>query len=269
LNKEFKPDSTLNAQVNKEFVPDNFVPLDTPVFVKATGTPKEKHLSQVLREQMRGKGKRFWAGDNVSDFVKEEDIPKLIDEATEAFEQVLDTLLIDRENDPNSKGTARRLAKMYFNEIMAGRYEQAPDATAFPNDSQDRYEGMLVVRSELRSMCSHHHQPVSGVAYIGIIAAQKLIGLSKYTRIAQWCARRGTLQEELCNDIAREISKATDSENVAVYIQATHGCCENRGIMAHSSLTQTTVLKGSFNTDPATKKEFFDNIKLQQEFAPR
>jgi GTP cyclohydrolase I len=128
---------------------------------------------------------------------------------------------------------------------------------------------MLVVRSELRSMCSHHHQPVVGVAYIGIIAAEKLIGLSKYTRIAQWCARRGTLQEELCNDIAREIMKATDSKNVGVYIQATHGCCENRGIMAHSSLTQTTVLKGSFQTDPGTKKEFMDNIKLQQDFAPR
>jgi GTP cyclohydrolase I len=158
---------------------------------------------------------------------------------------------------------------MYFNEIMAGRYEQAPDATAFPNDSADRYEGMLVVRSELRSMCSHHHQPVSGVAYIGIIAAEKLIGLSKYTRIAQWCARRGTLQEELCNDIAREIEKATGAKNLGVYIQATHGCCENRGIMAHSSLTQTTVLKGSFKEDPGAKKEFFDNIKLQQEFAPR
>jgi GTP cyclohydrolase I len=152
---------------------------------------------------------------------------------------------------------------------MAGRYDPAPDATAFPNDSADRYEGMLVVRSELRSMCSHHHQPVVGVAYIGIIAANKLIGLSKYTRIAQWCARRGTLQEELCNDIAREIMKATDSKDVGVYIQATHGCCENRGIMAHSSLTQTTVLKGAFNEDMGTKKEFMDNIKLQQDFATR
>ena len=229
----------------------------------------EENLSQALRNRMRLDGKRFWAGDNVSEYLIGPDKEDLIDEATEAFETVLDALLIDRENDPNSKGTARRLAKMYFNEIMAGRYEPTPDATAFPNDSADRYEGMLVVRSELRSMCSHHHQPVSGVAYIGIIAANKLIGLSKYTRIAQWCARRGTLQEELCNDIAREISKATDSENVAVYVQATHGCCENRGIMAHSSLTQTTVLKGSFKDDPHTKKEFFDNIKLQQEFAPR
>jgi GTP cyclohydrolase I len=192
-----------------------------------------------------------------------------LDEATAAFETVLDTLLIDRETDPNSRGTARRLAKMYFNEIMAGRYEPAPDCTAFPNDGENRYEGMLVVRSELRSMCSHHHQPVVGVAYIGILAAEKLIGLSKYTRIAQWCARRGTLQEELCNDIAREIMRATDSHDVGVYIQATHGCCENRGIMAHSSLTQTTVLKGAFLTDPGVKKEFTDNIKLQQDFAPR
>jgi len=232
-------------------------------------TDNSKNLSQVIRDKMKSDNKRFWAGDNISEYVNEDIKDMLILEASEAFEQVLDSLLIDRENDPNSKGTAKRLAKMYYNEIMAGRYDTAPDATAFPNDSADRYEGMLVVRSELRSMCSHHHQPVAGVAYIGIIAANKLIGLSKYTRIAQWCARRGTLQEELCNDIAREISKATDSENVGVYIQAVHGCCENRGIMAHSSLTQTTVLKGAFTTDPATKKEFFDNIKLQQDFAPR
>jgi GTP cyclohydrolase I len=228
------------------------------------GYQEEKYLGNYLRAKMKRDGKRFWAGDNISDYVENDHIKaQLIDEATEAFETVLDRLLIDRENDPNSRGTARRLAKMYFNEIMAGRYEPAPDATAFPNDSADRYEGMLVVRSELRSMCSHHHQPVSGVAYIGIIAANKLIGLSKYTRIAQWCARRGTLQEELCNDIAREIMKSTDSENIGVYIECEHGCCTNRGIMAHSSLTQTTVLRGAFLKDPATKKEFFDNIALQ------
>ena len=242
-----------------------------PGYEDAAVDPNEagRPLSVVIRERMINDKKRFWAGDNISEYVSEKDKEQLIKEATQAFEKVLDTLLIDRTFDPNSHGTAKRLAKMYYNEIMSGRYDPAPDATAFPNDSEDRYEGMLVVRSELRSMCSHHHQPVSGVAYIGIIAANKLIGLSKYTRIAQWCARRGTLQEELCNDIAREISKATDSENVGVYIQAVHGCCENRGIMAHSSLTQTTVLRGVFNTDGNTKKEFFDNIKLQQEFAPR
>ncbi len=230
---------------------------------------QEKHLSQVIRQRLHNDGKRFWAGDNISAYITEEEKTQLVDEIALKFEDVLQSLIIDTVTDPNSRGTAHRLAKMYVYEIMAGRYDTAPDATAFPNDSADRYEGMLVVRSELRSMCSHHHQPVVGVAYIGIIAANKLIGLSKYTRIAQWCARRGTLQEELCNDIAREIMRATDSENVGVYIQATHGCCENRGIMAHSSLTQTTVLKGAFKDDPATKKEFMDNIKLQQDFAPR
>ena len=185
---------------------------------------QEVYLADALRFKMKREGKRFWAGDNISDYVSDADKNKLIEDATEAFETVLDRLLIDRETDPNSKGTARRLAKMYFNEIMAGRYDPAPDCTAFPNDSEDRYEGMLVVRSEIRSMCSHHHQPVTGVAYIGVLAAQKLIGLSKYTRIAQWCSRRGTLQEELCNDIAREIMRATDSKDVGVYIQATHGC---------------------------------------------
>jgi GTP cyclohydrolase IA len=274
LTKDFIPHPVINGSDNRKFVKNEYTPLNKEVYVKAGDDMSDKgyeeaYLSDVIRAKMKRDQKRFWAGDNISDYVSEEMKHTLIDEATEAFELVLDRLLIDRENDPNSHGTARRLAKMYFNEIMEGRYEPGPDATAFPNDSADRYEGMLVVRSELRSMCSHHHQPVAGVAYIGIIAANKLIGLSKYTRIAQWCARRGTLQEELCNDIAREISKATDSENVAVYIQATHGCCENRGIMAHSSLTQTTVLKGAFKTDPSVKKEFFDNIKLQQEFAPR
>jgi GTP cyclohydrolase I len=230
------------------------------------GGYEEAYLGDYLRFKMKREGKRFWAGDNISEYITPEIKHKLIDEATEAFELVLDRLLIDRENDPNSHDTARRLAKMYFNEIMSGRYDKRPNATAFPNHTDEPYDGMLVVRSELKSMCSHHHQPVTGVAYIGILAADRLIGLSKYTRIAQWCARRGTLQEELAMDIAREIMAATGSKDVGVYVQAIHGCCENRGIMAHSSLTQTTVLKGAFKNDAGTKKEFMDNIKLQQEY---
>lgn len=225
--------------------------------------------SGLIKQRLEDKGMRYWAGDNISEVLEEGDKQRLIDELTTKFEDVLDGLVIDRNTDPNSMDTGRRLAKMYIKELMSGRYDPIPSATAFPNQGDNGYKGMLVVRSELKSVCSHHHQPVTGIAYIGIIAAEKLIGLSKYTRIAQWCARRGTLQEELANDIAREIMNATGSKNVGVYIQATHGCCENRGIMAHSSLTQTTVLEGSFHNDPGCKQEFFDNIKLQQEFAPR
>ena len=223
--------------------------------------------SEQIKARLEEANVRYWAGDNISEVLQEGDKEELIEEAASAFENVLDKLLIDRHNDPNSMGTGKRLAKMYINELMAGRYDPMPKATAFPNDSASRYEGMLVVRSELTSMCSHHHQIVRGVAYIGIIAADKLIGLSKYTRIAQWCAERGTLQEELANDIVREIQKATGAEHLGVYVQATHGCVENRGVKAHSSLTQTTVLKGAFKDDAATKKEFMDNIKLQQSYA--
>ena len=227
------------------------------------------NITDTIKNRIIQSGDRYWAGDNISQHIKEGEHQMIIDELTPKFEAVLDSLLIDRQNDPNSQDTGRRMAKMYVNELMRGRYFAMPNATAFPNHVEDGYGGMLVVRSEIKSLCSHHHQPVNGVAYIGIIAADTLIGLSKYTRIAQWCARRGTLQEELNNEIARQIMKATGSKNVGVYIQATHGCCENRGIMAHSSLTQTTVLKGAFKEDAGTKKEFMDNIKLQQEFAPR
>jgi GTP cyclohydrolase I len=223
-------------------------------------------VSKKIKQRLEEGAYRYWAGDNISQCIHPGEKELLIDELTKKFEGVLDSLLIDREDDPNSMNTGRRLAKMYINELMAGRYDKKPDATAFPNDSEDRYSGMLVVRSELKSVCSHHHQPVTGVAYIGILPGEKVIGLSKYTRIAQWCARRGTLQEELCNDIAKEIKRSTDTQDVAVYIQAEHGCCTNRGIMAHSSLTQTTVLGGQFN-DADVKKEFFDNISLQQQFA--
>jgi len=224
-------------------------------------------ISQKIKERVVAAGARAWANDNISDYMEEGEKQLLIEEAMPAFENVLQSLVIDTETDPNSMDTARRMAKMYINEIMSGRYDPMPNPSAFPNYIEGGYEGMLVVRSELTSLCSHHHQTVKGVAYIGIIAGPKLLGLSKYTRIAQWCARRGTLQEELNVMIANKIQEITGTDHVGVYVQATHGCCENRGIKAHSSLTQTTVLRGAFKDEPDVRKEFIDNVKLQQEFA--
>ena len=224
-------------------------------------------ISQKIKERLDAAGARAWANDNISDYMEEGEKQKLIEEAMPAFENVLQSLVIDTETDPNSQDTARRMAKMYINEIMSGRYDPMPNPSSFPNYIEGGYEGMLVVRSELTSLCSHHHQTVKGVAYIGIIAGPKLLGLSKYSRIAQWVARRGTLQEELNVMIADKIQEITGTEHVGVYVQATHGCCENRGIMAHSSLTQTTVLRGAFKDEPDVRKEFIDNVKLQQEYA--
>ena len=224
-------------------------------------------IRDTIKKRLEENNVRYWANDNISKYIDADEKQQLIDEAVPAFENVLQSLLIDTKTDPNSMDTARRMAKMYINEIMSGRYNEMPNPSAFPNYIENGYEGMLVVRSELTSLCSHHHQTVKGVAYIGILAGPKLLGLSKYTRIAQWCAMRGTLQEELNVMIADAIQEQTGSNDVGVYVQATHGCCENRGIRAHSSLTQTTVLRGAFKEDPATKKEFIDNVKLQQQFA--
>jgi len=220
---------------------------------------------EEIRQELEAKGVRYFACDNISDYIGY-NIETLIYEVEEAFEIVLDRLLIDWRNDPNSKGTPERLAKMYVNEIMRGRYYPPDDITSFPNEGENAYTGMLVVRAEITSLCAHHHQTIKGIAYIGIMPNHKVIGLSKYIRLAQWVARRGTLQEELCNMIARAIIKASGTEDVAVYIAATHGCVENRGVCAHSSLTQTTVLHGRFLEDPAVKDEFYKNIALQETY---
>lgn len=217
---------------------------------------KPDPVTQRILEKLRADGKRFWAGDNISEYVSDEDRDALIDEATVKLESVLDSFLIDRQNDPNSKDTGRRIAKMYINELFSGRYEQKPPVTAFPNiEDEDRYDGILITKAEIKSVCSHHHQPVTGVCWIGLIPSTHVIGLSKYARLAQWHARRGTLQEELTRRISDEIKADTKSKDVAVIISATHGCCSNRGIMAHDSTTITSVLSGQF-FNPSVKEEF-------------
>ena len=220
-------------------------------------------ISKELADRLRAAGKRFHASDNISDVIQPGDLDLLQDELTGKFAEVLDSLVIDRASDPNSHGTAKRLAKMYIHELMRGRFYPGPEVTSFPNVGDTRFTGLLVVRAELKSMCSHHHQIVSATAYIGLIPTENVIGLSKYVRIAQWCARRGTLQEELAREVAAEIMKATGSENVGVYIEGTHGCMENRGVLAHNSLTQTTVLHGLFH-NASVKDEFMHNIKMQK-----
>lgn len=225
------------------------------------------NISSTLLNRIAEEGLEFKANDNISSILEEGDKERLIDEIEEKMEEVLRSLLIDVVNDPNSQGTARRLAKMYVNELFAGRYEPAPKVTAFPNVGEGKYQGMLVARAELRSMCSHHHQPVKGICYIGLLPTDEVIGLSKYTRLAQWAARRGTLQEELTREILDLIMNATECKDVGVIIRATHGCMTNRGVCLHNGETSTSALSGQF-FNPSVKQEFFDLVKMQ-ELAPK
>ena len=219
-------------------------------------------VSDKIKQRLEIDGKKYFASDNISKYIQAGETAELIEELEVAFEQVLQSLIIDTKNDPNSMGTAHRLAKMYINEIMGGRYLPDPRITSFPNDGQ--YDQLIVVRADIKSMCSHHHQPVSGVCYIGCLPGDEVIGLSKYTRVAQHLSNRGHLQEELTEMIATRIEKLTKSKGVAVYIKARHGCCENRGILASNSSTQTTVVKGELKSNVNLKQEFMDNIKLQE-----
>ena len=224
-------------------------------------------ISERVLKRIKAAGARSYANSNISEYIMLGEMEQLEAELAQSFRGVMDSLIIDQVKDPNSEGTARRLAKMYLHEIMRGRYYPGPKVTSFPNDQEHRehpYDQLLVVRAELKSLCSHHHQPVFGTAYIGIIPGDKVLGLSKYIRVAQHHARRGTLQEELCEDIAADILKLTNARGVGVYIKARHGCVENRGVNAHCSDTQTTVLKGCMKSDPTCKSEFLDNIKIQE-----
>ncbi|AUS03055.1 GTP cyclohydrolase I [Vibrio phage 2.275.O._10N.286.54.E11] len=227
----------------------------------------KKATHERIRERILEADAKFHANSNIAEFINDGEIDELIDECTVAFEKVLDCLIIDRENDPNSMDTPRRLAKMYILETMSGRFTPAPKVTAFPNTHTNRsagFSGLLVVKTEIISMCSHHHQPVKGTVYTGIIPGETVLGLSKYSRIAQHLAKRGTLQEELAEDIAQKVMEETDSPSVAVYIEATHGCVTHRGVMAHDSTTQTTVVHGEFMSDGTLRKEFHDNIMYQK-----
>lgn len=216
--------------------------------------------SERIKSRITEANAKFYAADNISEFIKEGDIPELIDEVAEKFEGVLQSLIIDTTNDPNSSGTAKRLAKMYVNEIMGGRYHAEPDPNAFPNDG--KYDQLIMIRCEIKSMCSHHHQPVKGICYVGCKPGKKLLGLSKYSRIVEHIARRGHLQEEMTEMIAARLLELTESPAIGVFVRARHGCCENRGINSPNSTTQTTVLKGELLENHSLKTEFMDNIKL-------
>lgn len=219
-------------------------------------------IYEKINLRMKNDNKKFFSNDNISEYFEQYPKDQILDAAEIRAREFMRSLMIDIDNDPNAKGTGRRLAKMMLNELFVGRYEPTPPATAFPNTGKKAYHGMLTVRAELKSVCSHHWQTVTADAWIGIIPAEEVIGLSKYVRLAQHQARRGTLQEELTIDIANAIQRDTESEDVAVHIIGRHGCMENRGICAHNSNTSTTILRGAFrNAD--VKKEFFDSIKLQ------
>ena len=214
-----------------------------------------KFSDELVKRMTTIKHKHF-ANDTIYSYLDPGDVDKIEDEVTEAFQDVLEALVINTTDDHNSYATARRVAKMFVHEIFRGRYYPPPDVTAFPNAKQ--YDQIYITGPiSINSTCAHHFQPITGQAYVGIFPGEKVIGLSKFNRLVDWIASRPQIQEEMTEQIADEIEKQTEAKGVAVVIKAEHFCMTARGVKEHESEMMTSVVRGMFRDEPATKAEFF------------
>lgn len=216
-------------------------------------------ISEIIRARVVEAGARYFSNDNISDFIKEGEQELLVEELTEKMEQVLRSMVIDIDNDHNTQDTARRVAKMYVNEIFSGRFVPAPAVTTFPNDS--KYDQLYIVGPiSITSHCAHHFGVISGHAYVGVCPGSKVIGLSKFHRIARWICSRPQIQEELTVNLANAYADATGATGLAVFIDSDHGCVKFRGVQDHDSRMITSEMRGTMRTDPVIRQEFFNLI---------
>ena len=213
-------------------------------------------VSEAIKKRLKESNIRFYANDNISEHIYDDERDQLQIEVQEAFQKVLDALLIDTENDHNTRSTAKRVAKMYVNEIFGGRYKSRPAVTSFPNMG---YKSLYTSGPiSIRSTCAHHFQNIVGNAWVGIIPEDEVIGLSKFNRLVHHVAERPQIQEELTTEIANELSKFAKTRHVAVVVKAEHHCMTQRGVKEHESDMTTAIMLGAFNEDPALKQEFYD-----------
>lgn len=213
-------------------------------------------VSDTIRQRLVEAGTRFHSNDNISDFIKEGELPLLQAEVEQAMQQVLESLVIDTVHDHNTQETAKRVAKMFVNETFGGRYYPAPRVTSFPNMG---YKSLYTSGPiSVRSTCAHHFQNIVGKCWVGIVPEDEVIGLSKFNRIVHHIAERPQIQEEMTTSIAHELSKFAKTPNVAVVVKAEHHCMTHRGVKEHESDMTTAIMLGAFNDDPALKQEFYN-----------
>ena len=213
-------------------------------------------FSDELRKRMTTIRHKHFANDTIFAYLDPGDVDKIEKEVAEAFQGVLKALVINTKDDHNSYETARRVAKMFVHEIFRGRYYPPPEVTSFPNAKE--YDQIYVSGPmSINSTCAHHFQPITGQAYVGVFPGEKVIGLSKFNRIVDWIASRPQIQEEMTEQIADMVEKETEAQGVAVVIKAEHFCMTARGVKEHESEMMTSVVRGMFRDEPATKAEFF------------
>ena len=218
-----------------------------------TGTP----MSVKIRERILAARKRFNANDNISEFIQPGELEHLLDEVAQKMQTVLDSMVIDTQNDHNTQDTARRVAKMYLKEVFKGRYVEGPEVTEFPN-AEHLNELMIVGPITVRSACSHHLCPVIGQIWIGVMPNEhtNVIGLSKYARLAEWIMGRPQIQEEAVVQLADLIQRKTQPDGLAIVMEASHFCMGWRGVKDMDSKMINSVMRGVFLKDANLRREF-------------
>lgn len=241
--------------------------MNTPDFQSLTHASNQEQeaggrpISQVIRQRVQASGQRFHANDNISAFVQPEELGALLEEVTEKMQAVLDSLVIDTQNDHNTADTARRVAKMYLQEVFKGRYTPVPPITEFPN-AERLNELMIVGPITVRSACSHHLCPIVGKLWVGVMPnkSTNVIGLSKYARLAEWVMGRPQIQEEAVMQLADLIEEKTRPNGLALVMEAEHFCMGWRGVKDMDSRMLNSVMRGVFLKDDALRKEFLSLI---------
>ena len=217
------------------------------------GTP----VSVKIRERIKAARKRFNANDNIAEFIQPGELDHLLDEVASKMQTVLDSMVIDTQNDHNTQDTARRVAKMYLKEVFKGRYVESPEVTEFPN-AEHLNELMIVGPITVRSACSHHLCPVIGQIWIGVMPNEhtNVIGLSKYARLAEWIMGRPQIQEEAVVQLADLIQRKTQPDGLAIVMEASHFCMGWRGVKDMDSKMINSVMRGVFLKDANLRREF-------------
>ncbi|AOV04881.1 MULTISPECIES: GTP cyclohydrolase I [Delftia] len=228
---------------------------------QAEGTP----VSVKIRERLKQAQKRFHANDNISEFIEPGELEQLLDEVQEKMQGVLDSMVIDTTHDHNTRATARRVAKMYVNEVFRGRYVAQPAITEFPN-AEHLNELMIVGPITVRSACSHHLCPVIGKIWIGVLPNKNtnVIGLSKYARLVDWIMGRPQIQEEAIIQLADLILDKTRPDGLAVVMEASHFCMSWRGVREMDSKMLNSVMRGAFLTNPELRREFLSLVSSRK-----
>lgn len=219
-------------------------------------------ISQVIRERVKAANRRFFANDNIAEFLQPGDREALLKEVERKVKSLLESLVIDIEADHNTQATGRRVAKMYINEVFGGRYSALPSLTEFPNDKRLN-ELIILGPITVRSCCSHHLCPIMGRLWIGVMPNEStnLIGLSKYTRVTEWIMSRPQIQEESVVQLADLLESKMKPDGLAVIMEADHFCMQWRGVKDNDSMMTSSVMRGVFLKDQGLRREFLALMK--------